>query len=125
VDALLDVFTGLVAHLLDLFLGLRALFFLGIRELSDCFYVTRAAQINKLATSLHVQHQLTMFEEVRSEGVLENEKFLIEEILSLGSVLLLDLLFPHAHELPLFELLEKAEFFDVVVGVSFNQPLAQ
>jgi hypothetical protein len=39
--------------------------------------------------------------------------------------LLFDLLFPHSHELPFFELLEKAKLFDVVVGVSFNEPLAE
>ena len=122
---MVDVFTGLCAHLLDLFLSLCSLFFLGIRELPNSFDVTSAAQIHKLTTSLHVQHQLAMLEKMGPEMFLKNEQFLVEQILGFGSVLLLDLFLPHAHELPLFELFEKAELLDVVVRVPFNQPLAQ
>lgn len=49
-----------------------------------------------------------MFKKMGSKVVLQNEKFLVEEVHRFGSVLLLDLFFPHAHELPLFELFEKA-----------------
>lgn len=66
-----------------------------------------------------------MLEKMGSKMLLKNEQFLIKQILGFGSVLLLDLFLPHTHELPLFELFEKAEFFYVVVRVPFNQPLAQ
>lgn len=55
-DALVDVFTGLRAHLFDLFLGLCSLILLSIRELSNSFDIPSAAQIDELATPLHVQH---------------------------------------------------------------------
>lgn len=66
-----------------------------------------------------------MLEKMGSKMLLKNKQFLIKQILGFGSVLLLDLFLPHTHELPLFELFEKAEFFDVVIRVPFNQPLAQ
>jgi len=84
------------------------LFLLCVGELTNSFDVASTAQINKLTAPLHVQHQLTMFKKMGSKVVLQNEKFLVEEVHRFGSVLLLDLFFPHAHELPLFELFEKA-----------------
>jgi hypothetical protein len=62
---------------------------------------------------------------VRSKEILHDEKFLIQCVLSLRAVSLLDGLLPHAHELPLFELLEEAQLFNMVVGVTLDQPLAQ
>ena len=56
-----------------------------------------------------------MLEKMGSKMLLKNKQFLIKQILGFGSVLLLDLFLPHTHELPLFELFEKAQFFDVVV----------
>ena len=38
---------------------------------------------------------------------------------------MLDSLLPHAHKLPSLELLEEWQLFDVVVGISFYQPLTQ
>jgi hypothetical protein len=113
------------AHLLDLFFSFCPLFFLCVGELSNSFNITCAAQINEFATPLHVQHQLSMLKKMGSKMVLQNEKFLVEQVHCFCSVLLLDLFFPHAHELPFFELFEKAKFFDVVIRVSLNQPLTQ
>ena len=57
--------------------------------------------------------------------ILEHKKLLLEGVLSLHSVLVLDGLLPHSHELPLLELFEEVLFFDVVVRVSFDQPLSE
>lgn len=64
-----------------------------------------------------------MLEKVRAEEVLQDEELLVEGVLGFGSVGLFDGLLPHAHELPLFELLEEAEFLDVIVRVTLDQPL--
>jgi hypothetical protein len=61
-----------------------------------------------------------VFEKVSAKEVLQDEELFVEKILSFCAILLFDLLFPHSHELPLFELLEKAQFFDVVVRITFD-----
>ena len=66
-----------------------------------------------------------MLSKMVTEVGLEHEKLLLKLILSLHSVLVLDGLLPHPHELPFLELLEKVLFFDVVVRVSLDQPLAE
>ena len=38
---------------------------------------------------------------------------------------MLNSLFPHTHELPALELFEKRQLFNVVVGVTLDQPLSQ
>jgi hypothetical protein len=55
--------------------------------------------------------------------VLKHKKLFFERVLSLHPILVLNCLFPHAHELPSFELFEERELFDVVVGVALNKPL--
>ena len=60
-----------------------------------------------------------------AEVVLEHEEFLLELGLRLHSLLVLDGLLPHSHELPLLEFLEEIQFFDVVVRVSLDEPLAK
>jgi len=62
-----------------------------------------------------------MLAEVR----LEHEELLLEGVLGLDTELALDSLLPHAHELPLLELLEEVKLLDAVVGISLDEPLAQ
>jgi hypothetical protein len=57
--------------------------------------------------------------------ILEHEQLLFKGVLGLHSVLVFNCLFPHTHELPPLELFEEWKLFDVIVGVSFNQPLPQ
>jgi hypothetical protein len=44
---------------------------------------------------------------VNTKVVLEHEKFFLKSVLGLHSVLVLDSLLPHAHELPALEFLEE------------------
>jgi hypothetical protein len=60
-----------------------------------------------------------------TEVVFQDKQLLVKRILGGRSVLLLDHLFPHSHELPLLELLEEAQFFYMVVTVTLDQPLAE
>jgi hypothetical protein len=57
--------------------------------------------------------------------ILEHKEFFFKGILGLHPVLVLDCLLPHAHELPALELLEEGKFLNVIVGITFNQPLPQ
>jgi len=66
-----------------------------------------------------------MFEQVLAEEILENKKLFVKGVLGFGAIGLLDCLLPHTHKLPLLELLEKAELFDMVVRVTFNEPLTK
>ena len=66
-----------------------------------------------------------MLAEMLTEMVLEDEKLLFERILSLHTVLMLDSFFPHAHKLPSFEFFEEWELLDMIIGVSFNEPLTK
>jgi len=50
-----------------------------------------------------------------AEVILEHEQFLLKGILSFHSVLMLDSLLPHSHELPFLELLEEILLLDVVI----------
>jgi hypothetical protein len=45
--------------------------------------------------------------------------------LRLHPILVFDGFLPHPHELPLLELFEEIQLLDVVVGVSFDQPLSK
>ena len=58
-----------------------------------------------------------------AEVILEHEKLLLERVLGFHSVLMLDGLLPHSHELPFFELLEEVLLLDMIVRVSLDQPL--
>jgi hypothetical protein len=60
-----------------------------------------------------------------TEVGLEHEELLLEQILGAVSLLTLDSLLPHPHELPFFELLEEIELLDVIIGVSLNKPLTK
>jgi len=111
--------------LLDGLFNLCSLFFLGVGELLDRLDVTGSAQINKLERGLHLHHQASVLAEVVPEKGLQDEELFVEKVLGPGAILLFDLLLPHSHELPLFELLEEAQFFYVVVGITFDQPLTQ
>jgi hypothetical protein len=62
-----------------------------------------------------------MLAEVR----LEHEQLFFERILSFHPILVLDRLLPHSHELPFLKLLEEILFLDVIVRISFNQPLTK
>ena len=66
-----------------------------------------------------------MNEQVITEVVLEHEQFFLERVLCFHPVLMLDGLLPHSHEFPLLEFLEEVKFFDVVVRITLNQPLAK
>jgi hypothetical protein len=66
-----------------------------------------------------------MLHQVLAEGVLEDKKLVIEVVLRRDAVLVLYRFFPHPHELPLLELAEETVGFDVVVAVTFDQPLAE
>ena len=60
-----------------------------------------------------------------TEIVLKHKEFLLEGVLSLHSILVLDGLLPHPHELPSLELLEEGQLLYMIVGITFNKPLAQ
>ena len=64
-----------------------------------------------------------MRRQVLIEMWLKHEELFFQRILCFHSVLMLDRLLPHPHELPLLELLEEVQLFDVIVGVSLYQPL--
>ena len=66
-----------------------------------------------------------MLVQVGIEMWLKHEELFLQRILCFHSVLVLDRLLPHSHELPLLELLEKVQLFDVIIGVSLNQPLSE
>ena len=60
-----------------------------------------------------------------AEGVLEDEKLVIEVVLGRDTILVLYGLLPHAHELPLLELTEETVSLDVVVAIALDEPLAE
>ena len=66
-----------------------------------------------------------MLHQVLAEGVLEDEKLVIEMVLRRDTILVLYRLLPHSHELPFLELAEETVGFDVVVAVTLNQPLSE
>jgi len=73
------------------------------------------ADINELKVVLHLNHVLSVFEQVFTEVLFQNEEFFVDVVFGGGSVLAFDHFLPLSHELPLLELLEEWEFFDVVV----------
>ena len=95
---------------------------LGCGELVNVFGVSSAADIDE-ANLTHAQHQASVLHQVRTEGVLQNEELLFKLVLGFDTVLVLDGLLPHAHELPFVELTEETVSLDVIVGVALNQPL--
>lgn len=62
---------------------------------------------------------------MNTEIVLKHKEFLLEGVLRLHSILVLNGLFPHSHELPSFEFLEEGKLLNMIVGIAFNKPLAQ
>ena len=83
-----------------------------------------SARINEPQV-LHLKHIFSVLAEMLAEMVLEDEKFLFERILCLHTVLMLDGFLPHAHKLPSFEFLEEWKLLDMVIGVSFDEPLTK
>jgi hypothetical protein len=65
-----------------------------------------------------------MLHQVHAEVVVQDEQILFQVVHCFNTVLVLYGLLPHTHELPLFELLEELVSLDVVVRVTFNQPLS-
>lgn len=86
--------------------------------------VGRQTTVDEFAL-LHANHELSVLGQVSAVVVLEHEEFVSQGVLSLHSVVVLDGLLPHPHKLPLLELLEEWQVFNVVVGVSLDQPLAE
>jgi hypothetical protein len=66
-----------------------------------------------------------MLHQVNSEVVIQDEEVLFEVVHGFHTVLVLYGLFPHAHELPLLELLEELVSLDVVVRITFDEPLSK
>lgn len=66
-----------------------------------------------------------MLHQVHAEVILQHKQLFLEGILSLHSVLVLNSLFPHTHELPALELFEKRQLLNVVVRITLDQPLSQ
>ena len=62
---------------------------------------------------------------MHTEIVLKHKEFLLEGVLRLHSILVLDGLLPHAHKLPSLELLEEGKLLNMIVGITFDKPLAQ
>ena len=75
--------------------------------------------------SLHIEHESSVLHEMHAEVILKHKQLLFEGVLSLHSVLVLNSLLPHAHELPSLELLEEGKLLDVVVRISLDEPLAE
>lgn len=74
---------------------------------------------------LHFNHVESVLLKMDTKVILKYEKLLLKGILSFHSVLMLDGLLPHSHELPLLEFLEEVEFLDMVVGISLDKPLSE
>lgn len=83
------------------------------------------ASVNEADLVAHVEHELTMLHQVNSEVVVQDEEVLFEVVHGFHTVLVLYGLFPHAHELPLLELLEELVSLDVVVRITFDEPLSK
>lgn len=98
---------------------------MSINKLLDGLDVASLTNVDELEIVLHLDHKTAVLEQVGREVLLQNEKFVVELVLSTRAIGLLDDLLPHAHELPLLELLEEGELPDTVVGVALDQPLAE
>ena len=120
----LDVLTRLGRFLLNPLDNLPALLFLGLEEVVYILVLSSLARIHE-SVAAHVEHELAMLEQVLAEVVPQDEELLVKGVYRLHLVVQLDLLLPHAHELPRLELLEEGEVLDVIVGVSFNEPLTE
>lgn len=66
-----------------------------------------------------------MLHQVNTEIILKHKELFLEGVLSLHPVLVLDGLLPHAHKLPSLELLEEGKLLNMIVGITFDKPLAQ
>jgi hypothetical protein len=108
-----------------LFFSFVTFFNLCLSECIDCFNFTGLANINKLELGRHLNHHATMFEQMWSEEILKNKKFLFKLVLSLLSILLFDCLLPHSHKLPFFKLLEKRQHLNMIIRITFNKPLSK
>jgi len=83
-------------------------------EISELLGFTSRAWINEFLI-FHIDHVLSVGRKMAAEMVLKHEEFLFQEVLGSDSLLSLDGLFPHPHELPLLEFLEEIKLLDVVV----------
>ena len=119
----LHVFTGIATLLFDSLGDSDTFIFLCLRELVDFLLFGRLACVDESLLT-HLEHELTMLEQVFTEVLLQNEQVLVQRIKSPNLVLLLYSALPQAHEFPLFELLEEGKVFDVVVRVTLDKPLA-
>jgi hypothetical protein len=61
---------------------------------------------------------------MNTEVVIQDEEVLFEVVHGFYTVLVLYGFLPHAHKFPFLELLEELVSLDVVVRVTFNQPLS-
>ena len=124
VEKELDILTRFFGLLSNLLSDLHASVFLSLGEVVDVLVFGLLAGVHELVVG-HRQHQRSVLEQVLSEVWLQHEKVLFKLINSSNLVVLLDLFLPHAHKFPAFELLEEAEVFDVIVRVTFNEPLSK
>lgn len=83
-----------------------------------------AANVNEFKV-LHLYHEASVDCEVVLKVGLQHEELFLQCILCLHSVVMLDGLLPHAHELPLLKLLEEAKLLNVIIRIALNQPLPQ
>jgi len=81
-------------------------FRLALSEGNDILSVTRLARVDE-SQLLHWKHKCTMLHQVHTEVILQHKKLFLKRILSGHSILVLNSLFPHTHELPALELFEK------------------
>jgi hypothetical protein len=123
-NALLDVFSRVGRSIGDLLLGLLDHVHLGGSELVNVLGVSRAADIDE-ADLTHLEHESSVLHQVATESILQDKQLLFKLVLSLDTVLVLNGFLPHTHELPLVELTKESVSLDMVIRVSFNQPLTQ
>lgn len=81
-------------------------FLLALSEGNDVLSVASLAGVDE-AKLLHRKHQCTVLHQVHTEVILQHKQLFLKRVLSLHSVLVLNSLFPHTHELPALELFEK------------------
>ena len=123
-DTLSDVLTASIRELLDLIRDSLGSFVLVVSKFLNGHDITVWASVYE-SRLLHFNHVESVLLKMDTEVILKHEKLLLEGILSLHSILMLDGLLPHSHELPLLEFLEEVEFLDMVVRISFDEPLTE
>lgn len=87
---------------------------LALGEGNDVLSIACLARIDE-AKLLHRKHQCTVLHQMHAEVILQHKKLFLKRVLGLHSVLVLNSLFPHTHELPALEFFEKRKLLNVVV----------